>query len=111
MSATPRLSRQMAAIVQVMVTDPSHEWYGLEVQRVSGVGSGTLYPALRRLEALGWLTSRWEEPAPEDEGRPRRRLYSVTGAGERAAREYLERAADRFALADTWLPNPGGAAT
>lgn len=43
---------------------------------------GTLYKALGRMEKAGLLTSRWEEPAPV--GRPRRRLYTVSGAGERA---------------------------
>ena len=40
---------------------------------------GTLYKALGRLEALGLLRSRWEEPAAE--GRPRRRLYELTVDG------------------------------
>ena len=43
---------------------------------------GTLYKALGRLEKAGLLESEWEDAAAaEDEGRPRRRLYSVTGAG------------------------------
>jgi PadR family transcriptional regulator, regulatory protein PadR len=46
---------------------------------------GTLYKALQRLEAASLLTSQWEEPdIAAAEGRPRRRLYEVTGAGERA---------------------------
>ncbi len=46
---------------------------------------GTLYRALGRLEKQGLLESQWEDPATaEAEGRPRRRLYSVTGAVERA---------------------------
>ena len=46
---------------------------------------GTLYRALGRLEKLGALQSRWEEPlSAETEGRPRRRLYSLTAEGERA---------------------------
>lgn len=46
---------------------------------------GTLYKALRRLERAGLLTSVWEDPQiAADEGRPRRRLYHVTGAGELA---------------------------
>jgi len=46
---------------------------------------GTLYKALQRLEDAGLLTSRWEDPdAATAQGRPRRRLYQVTGAGERA---------------------------
>ena len=40
---------------------------------------GTLYKALGRLEELGLLRSRWEDPAVE--GRPRRRLYELTVDG------------------------------
>lgn len=49
-------------------------------------GHGTLYKALGRLEEFGLLASRWE-PAEAAEGRPRRRLYELTGAGVRAAEE------------------------
>jgi DNA-binding PadR family transcriptional regulator len=53
---------------------------------------GTLYKALGRLEEFGLLTSRWEtEPAVER--RPRRRLYELTGEGERVAGEIAAAAA------------------
>ena len=46
---------------------------------------GTLYKALDRMEGMGLLESRWEAPhLAAAEGRPRRRLYRVTGQGERA---------------------------
>jgi DNA-binding PadR family transcriptional regulator len=46
---------------------------------------GTLYKALDRLADAGLLTRAWEDPeAATAGGRPRRRLYQVTGAGERA---------------------------
>jgi PadR family transcriptional regulator PadR len=45
---------------------------------------GTLYKALGRLEEFGLLTSRWED-AEAAEGRPRRRLYELTGQGARVA--------------------------
>lgn len=46
---------------------------------------GTLYKALGRMERAGLLESRWEDPSvAAEEGRPRRRLYRVTGLGERA---------------------------
>lgn len=49
---------------------------------------GTLYRALARLEERGLLTSNWEDPvSAAEEGRPRRRLYAISGAGERALRE------------------------
>jgi hypothetical protein len=45
---------------------------------------GTLYKALGRLEEFGLLTSRWEDMAAA-EGRPRRRLYELTGQGAQVA--------------------------
>lgn len=47
---------------------------------------GTLYKALGRLEEFGLLASRWEE-SETAAGRPRRRLYELTGAGVRAAEQ------------------------
>jgi DNA-binding PadR family transcriptional regulator len=46
---------------------------------------GTLYKALERLQRAGYLQSRWEDPLiAAREGRPRRRSYQVTLAGEGA---------------------------
>ena len=46
---------------------------------------GTLYKALDRMEKSGLLVSEWEDPVvAAQEGRPRRRFYSVTAAGEAA---------------------------
>ena len=70
------------------------EFHGFAIATALASGSqrltahGTLYKALGRLEAAGLLASRWEEPAPE--GRPRRRLYTVTGEGERALAQVAE---------------------
>jgi PadR family transcriptional regulator, regulatory protein PadR len=55
---------------------------------------GTLYKALGRLEDFGLLTSRWEEAAAA-EGRPRRRLYELTGQGARVAQQALADDADQ----------------
>ena len=45
-------------------------------------GHGSLYRALGRLEAQGYLHSRWEDPfVAAQESRPRRRLYTLTAAG------------------------------
>lgn len=53
---------------------------------------GTLYRALDRMERAGFLESNWEDPALAlADGRPRRRLYRVTAAGEAA----LERSRGR----------------
>lgn len=46
---------------------------------------GTLYKALDRMQKAGLLESEWEDPSVgAAEGRPRRRLYRVTMAGETA---------------------------
>jgi PadR family transcriptional regulator PadR len=49
-------------------------------------GHGTLYKALSRLEQFGLLSSRWEDAAAA-EGRPRRRLYELTGQGADVAEQ------------------------
>ena len=55
---------------------------------------GTLYRALARLESMGLLTSRWEDPdIPARENRPGRRLYTLTAAGESALTDARQRAA------------------
>lgn len=69
------------------------EFHGFELAKQIAAGSsarrltahGTLYKALGRLEDRGLLVSRWEDAARAvAAGRPRRRLYQVTGEGERA---------------------------
>jgi len=64
--------------------------YGLEVIERTGLSSGTIYPALRRMEAQGMVEADWE---PEDEahreGRPARRYYRVTPEGHRALKKGL----------------------
>lgn len=56
--------------------------YGFDVMEVTGLASGTVYPALRRLERLGLVSGSWEAAAlARREGRPSRRYYVLTGAG------------------------------
>jgi PadR family transcriptional regulator PadR len=61
-------------------------------------GHGTLYKALGRLETFGLLESHWEDPEAA-EGRPRRRLYELTGQGVRVAERTLP--ADAAAIRPT----------
>ena len=59
--------------------------YGFDVIDATSLPSGTVYPALARLERDGYLRSSWEdEAAAHDDGRPARRYYRVTAAGVRA---------------------------
>ena len=54
--------------------------YGFDVMDATGLPSGTVYPALRRMEAAGFIASRWEEPdIAQREQRPLRK-YHESGA-------------------------------
>lgn len=58
--------------------------FGFDIMEVTGLPSGTIYPALRRLEALDLVRSDWEdEQRAYRKGRPRRRYYELTPAGRR----------------------------
>jgi DNA-binding PadR family transcriptional regulator len=66
--------------------------YGFDIMDASGLPDGTVYPALRRLEDAGMLTGRWEDGAKaEAEGRPARRYYRLTAAGQRMLADALGR--------------------
>lgn len=67
--------------------------YGFDIMDASGLPDGTVYPALRRLEAGGYLRSEWErERDAAAEKRPQRRYYQLTPAGV----ALLEEARARF---------------
>ena len=62
--------------------------YGFDVMEACGLPSGTVYPALRRLEKAGLLASSWEEAEDAHaDGRPRRRTYTLTPDGVAALAE------------------------
>ena len=64
--------------------------YGFDVIDNTGLPSGTVYPALSRLERDGYVRSAWEdEGRAHREGRPARRYYRVTAPGTRALAEAL----------------------
>lgn len=81
---------QTFAVLSAMVSDANADWYGLELSKRSGLKPGTIYPILDRLLKVGWLERRWEDIDPAVEGRPKRRLYRLTGVGAPAARLALD---------------------
>jgi DNA-binding PadR family transcriptional regulator len=81
----PRLTRPTALVLVALSRGLRH---GFDVLDATGLESGTVYPILRRLEAEGWVRSRWEAVRDaRDAGRPPRRYYELTGAGAEAVRE------------------------
>jgi PadR family transcriptional regulator, regulatory protein PadR len=87
----PRLSPQSLALLNVLLERPAEWRYGLELIEALGIKGGTVYPTLARLERFGWLESHREEANPSEMGRPRRRLYRLTGEGQSHAEEALGR--------------------
>ena len=83
----PRITAQTLKVLAVFLSSgKNEELSGAEISRTAKLASGTLYPILFRLEEAGWLESHWELDDPRKLGRPRRRLYKVTGIGARNAR-------------------------
>jgi PadR family transcriptional regulator PadR len=98
----PQMTAQTFRVLSTLMGAETGELSGAEIGRVAKLQSGTLYPILMRLEACGWLESRWESEEPQALGRPRRRFYKVTGIGQtraRAERAELEKVVGRLAWA------------
>jgi PadR family transcriptional regulator PadR len=80
------------AAVRVLHAVASGTAYGFDVIDATGLPSGTVYPALGRLERDGYVRSRWEDAtAARREKRPARRYYRATASGMRALDEELAR--------------------
>ena len=84
----------------------SDEFHGYQMAKALGDAAdvrlltayGTLYRALGRLEKMGILRSRWEDPRiPARENRPGRRLYTLTALGEEAVQDARDAAPSRAA--------------
>jgi PadR family transcriptional regulator PadR len=104
-----RITKQLLKVLEALVADSGRQWYGLELMDATKLSSGTLYPILHRLVQDGWLVRTGD--APSDLGGTGRRLYALTGVGERAASRVLaERAAPKRRVPRTAL-RPGAQST
>ena len=62
--------------------------YGFDIIDQTGLPSGTVYPALGKLERDGLVKSAWEnEQDAHADGRPARRYYRLTAPGVKALGE------------------------
>jgi len=92
MAPPPKLSYTSAIVLQTIGAGCS---YGFDIMEVTRLPSGTVYPALRRLEQQELIKSKWErQGAAFAEERPARKYYQLTREGKDA----LARARERFAL-------------
>ena len=66
--------------------------YGFDIVDITGMPGGTVYPALRRLDEAGLLTSKWEtERVAHADARPCRKYYETTRAGREALADAMKR--------------------
>jgi PadR family transcriptional regulator len=66
--------------------------FGFDIMNATGLTSGSVYPALDRLEAAGFVRSKWEaDVVAHGEGRPARRYFTLTAPGALALRAALEK--------------------
>jgi PadR family transcriptional regulator PadR len=66
--------------------------YGFGVMEMTGLPSGTVYPAMRRLERDDLIRSHWEQlSVATAEQRPPRKYYKLTREGRAMAEASLKR--------------------
>jgi PadR family transcriptional regulator PadR len=85
--------RQLSyATVSVLHAIAAGVRYGFDIMDRTELPSGTVYPALSRLERDGFVRSHWEDLArAHGDRRPPRRYYRITAHGERALADALAR--------------------
>jgi DNA-binding PadR family transcriptional regulator len=92
MAVEAKLSHTAAMILHAI---HSGSIYGFSVMEKTGLPSGTVYPALRRLERDHLILSEWEKQSIADkELRPPRKYYHLTRTG----RATLEASQRRYPL-------------
>jgi PadR family transcriptional regulator PadR len=87
--ASSYLSYSAAAILQAVANGYQ---YGFDIMDMTGLPSGTVYPALRRLEDTDLVASKWEKhQIAQRELRPPRKYYELTKDGAEALAEAVKR--------------------
>lgn len=100
MPVEAKLSHTAAMILQAI---HAGYIYGFSVMAMTGLPSGTVYPAMRRLERDGLILSKWEQQSIADaEQRPPRKYYRLTRNGKTT----LEAVYKRYPLLEKMIPSP-----
>ena len=96
--AEAKLSHTAALILQAL---DGGFVYGFSIMEMTGLPSGTVYPAMRRLESSELIKSHWERQSIADaEQRPPRKYYKLTTQGKAT----LEASRRRYPLLERLIP-------
>jgi PadR family transcriptional regulator, regulatory protein PadR len=100
MMLDPKLSHTAALILRAI---HAGYIYGFSIMEVTGLPSGTVYPALRRLERDALIRSHWEQQSAADAAlRPARKYHKLTRSGKAV----LESSQKRYPLLERLIPSP-----
>ena len=95
--------RMTLATTLVMQAIGAGHRHGFDIVEVTGYPTGTVYPALRRLERDGLIRSHWEAQSIADADlRPARKYYKITRSGKAT----LESSQKRYPLLSKLIPSP-----
>ena len=98
MASDAKLSHTAAMILQAI---DAGFVYGFSIMEMTGLPSGTVYPAMRRLERDALIWSRWERQSIADaEQRPARKYYKLTAVGKST----LDSSRKRYPLLERLIP-------
>lgn len=106
MATRIRLSPQTLSVLESFLASSTSWRYGYDISRETDLKSGTLYPILMRLHDNKLLETKWEPS--EEQGRPPRHMYRLTGDGVKFARATLSKRKTRPSTIRPAL-NEGGA--
>jgi PadR family transcriptional regulator, regulatory protein PadR len=99
MAQEAKLSHTAALILQAI---HAGFVYGFSIMEMTGLPSGTVYPAMRRLERDDLIRSQWERQSIADaEQRPARKYYRLTAAGK----TILDASRKRYPLLERLIPS------
>jgi PadR family transcriptional regulator PadR len=99
MASEAKLSHTAALILQAI---QSGSIYGFSIMELTGLPSGTVYTAMRRLESEDLIRSEWEkEPEPGTKKGPARKYYKLTAQG----RATLQASRKRYPLLERLIPS------
>jgi PadR family transcriptional regulator PadR len=99
-----RIGKATIDVLAVLLDSDQPRW-GLEIIKLTGRPSGSVYPLLDRLEQAGWVSSQWEDDGVRRG--PRRRMYRLTPGGAAEARRVQARVVAKRAA---WRPSSPRAA-
>ncbi|MGA9461263.1 MAG: helix-turn-helix transcriptional regulator [Terracidiphilus sp.] len=99
MAQEAKLSHTAALILQAI---NAGFVYGFSIMEMTGLPSGTVYPAMRRLERDELIRSQWEKQSIADaEQRPARKYYRLTATGKTT----LDSSRRRYPLLERLIPS------